>query len=235
MFQDWKTGPEELPASGRWTGPVLVEGQEEFWNAVRQVRAFREAQDLTLKEVSARWGMDVWGEGTFGFSGRRKPKRPLASEFRSLAGGKTGSGEMAVAKDEAYVIDLCDRVLGRKAVRQHCFDFLRGTTGRQLPVDAYYPDLKLVIEYRERQHSESVEFWDRKSTVSGISRGQQRALYDKRRRELLPKNGLTLVEISCADFECNSRKRLLRVQDRDEAVVRAKFVEKGVLSSCGRN
>jgi hypothetical protein len=59
MFQDWKPGPEELLASGRWEGPILVEGQGEFWNAVRQVRAFREAQGLTLKEVSARCGMDV--------------------------------------------------------------------------------------------------------------------------------------------------------------------------------
>jgi hypothetical protein len=45
-----------------------------------------------------------------------------------------------MAKDEAYIIDLCDRVLGRKAVRQHPFDFLRGDPGRPLRVDAYYPD-----------------------------------------------------------------------------------------------
>lgn len=29
-------------------------------------------------------------------------------------------------KDEIYVIDLCDEILGTKALRQHCFDFLRG-------------------------------------------------------------------------------------------------------------
>ena len=59
MFQNWKPGPEELLASGRWQGPVLVEGQEEFWKAIRQVRAFREAQGLTLKDVSERCGIDV--------------------------------------------------------------------------------------------------------------------------------------------------------------------------------
>jgi transcriptional regulator with XRE-family HTH domain len=59
MFQDWQPGPEELLASGRWKGPVMVEGEQEFWKAIRQVRAFREAQGLTLKEVSQRCGIDV--------------------------------------------------------------------------------------------------------------------------------------------------------------------------------
>ncbi len=59
MFQDWKPGPEELLASGRWPGPISVEGQQEFWKAIHQVRAFREAQGLTLKDVSERCGIDV--------------------------------------------------------------------------------------------------------------------------------------------------------------------------------
>ena len=47
-------------------------------------------------------------------------------------------------KDEHYIIDLCDHVLGMTALRQHKFDFLRGDPGkhgrcRRLPVDAYYP------------------------------------------------------------------------------------------------
>ena len=59
LFQDWKPGPEELLTSGKWNGPVMVEGQEEFWKAIRQVRAFREAQGLTLKDVSERCAIDV--------------------------------------------------------------------------------------------------------------------------------------------------------------------------------
>ena len=39
--------------------------------------------------------------------------------------------------DEFYVINLCDDILGLKALRQHTFDFLRGdgTPGRKLPED----------------------------------------------------------------------------------------------------
>ncbi len=59
MFRDWNPGPEELLASGRWQGPIIVAGQQEFWKAIRRVRACREAQGLTLKDVSARCGIDV--------------------------------------------------------------------------------------------------------------------------------------------------------------------------------
>src|SRR5712691_2485100 len=59
MFQDWKPGPEELLASGAWQGPIIVEGQQEFWKAIRRVRSLRESQGLTLKDVSERCGIDV--------------------------------------------------------------------------------------------------------------------------------------------------------------------------------
>src|SRR6516165_8412984 len=98
-------------------------------------------------------------------------------------------------RDEDYIIGLCNRVLGQEAKRHCCFDYLRGDTGRRLPVDAYYPELKLVIEYREIQHDEPHKFFDRRFTVSGVHRGEQRALYDQRRRDVLPKHGITLVEL----------------------------------------
>lgn len=59
MFRDWKPGPEELLASGRWQGPVIVERQHEFWEAIRQVRVFREARGLTLKDIAECCGIDV--------------------------------------------------------------------------------------------------------------------------------------------------------------------------------
>ena len=123
--------------------------------------------------------------------------------------------------DEFYVIDLCDEILGAKAARQHTFDFLRGdgTPGRRLPVDAYYPELNLVVEYRERQHAEDVAFFDRKTTASGVSRGEQRRIYDQRRRDILPKHGIRLVEISYADLRHDSRKRLVRDRQNDLIII----------------
>jgi hypothetical protein len=124
--------------------------------------------------------------------------------------------------DESYVLDLCDRVLGFRGIRQHRFPFLLGDGGRALPVDAYYPDLKLVIEYRETQHTNSVPIFDRKQTVSGVFRGEQRRLYDQRRREILPQNNITLVEFDYSEFQHSKRCKLLRLPE-DESIVRAKL------------
>lgn len=123
--------------------------------------------------------------------------------------------------DEYYVIDLCDEVLGKKAERQKTFDFLKGDKGHKLPVDAYYPDLKLAIEYHERQHSEEVAFFDRRMTVSGVSRGEQRKIYDARRAEVLPQHGIELIVISFSDF--GTKKKLERKRLRDIEIVREKL------------
>ena len=121
--------------------------------------------------------------------------------------------------DEAYVIDLCDKVLNRAAKRGHRFEFLIGDKGHKLPVDAFYEDLMIVVEYRERQHSEAVTHFDKRQTVSGMSRGQQRVRYDQRRREVLPKHEIRLVEIDYSQFSHTSSKRLKRVPPEDIKVL----------------
>jgi hypothetical protein len=115
-------------------------------------------------------------------------------------------------------------VLGYKAQRQHRFDFLVGDPGKngrraRLPVDAYYPELGCVIEVMERQHTEAVPFFDKRMTVSGMSRGQQRRRYDARRREVLPAHGIRLIELDRAKFPMR-RRRLVRDPKSDEQIVR---------------
>lgn len=126
-------------------------------------------------------------------------------------------------RDEDYVISLCDEALGLKASRQHRFDFLKGDAGTKLPVDAYYEEKRLVVEYYERQHTEPVKFFDRKNTVSGVTRDMQRRIYDKRRKEILPQHGITLIIISYDDFKHNDRKRIIRDKDSDLKIVKQKL------------
>lgn len=128
--------------------------------------------------------------------------------------------------DEAYVLRLCDEVLGLVGQRQRRFSFMRGDSrdgrlGMPLPVDVYYPSLNLVIEYRERQHIEAVEFFDKpnKMTVSGVPRSQQREVYDQRRRDILPKHNIALVEVLFNDLAHDGRGRLLRNREADKAVI----------------
>lgn len=128
-------------------------------------------------------------------------------------------------RDENYVLDLCDEVLKTKGSRQHKFDFLKGDSGRKLPVDIYYEDLNLVVEYREYQHSNAVKHFDKpeKMTVSGVHRGEQRKIYDQRRRDVLPANEIKLIEIDYTDFECDGRNQILRDWERDLRIVKAKL------------
>jgi len=114
--------------------------------------------------------------------------------------------------DEQYVLNLCDAVLGKTGLRQHRFDFLLGDSGRKLPVDSYYPNLNLVIEYKEQQHTKPNAHFDKpnKLTVSGVHRGEQRKIYDQRRLEVLPKHGIRVIEISYSDFEFDRKDRIVR-------------------------
>lgn len=129
--------------------------------------------------------------------------------------------------DEAYVVSLCDEILGETALRQHRFDWLRGDPGRSgrtiaLPVDAYYPAHRLVVEYRERQHGERVAIMDDRSTISGVPRGVQRQIYDRRREDLIPRHGLRLVIVNARDLCSDRRGRLLRSDERaDREMLRA--------------
>jgi len=127
--------------------------------------------------------------------------------------------------DEFYVVDLSDELLGVPASRQHKFEWLRGDWSEKkqsfsyLPVDGYWKSLDLVIEYAERQHSEPVKVFDQRDTVSGVPRGQQRRIYDQRRVDLVPANGLRLVVIPATAFLL-TRKRIARDHKRDIEVVR---------------
>lgn len=129
------------------------------------------------------------------------------------------------SKDEDYVIDLCDEALELTASRQHRFDFLRGdgNPGVKLPVDAYYEEKKLVVEYYEKQHTEAVPFFDKKNTVSGVSRDEQRRIYDERRKEVLPQHGIEVVIISYNDFKYDGQKRIIRNKERDLEIVKRKL------------
>ncbi|MFA6186848.1 MAG: hypothetical protein WC770_06535 [Phycisphaerae bacterium] len=131
------------------------------------------------------------------------------------------------SSDEWYVIDLCDQILGQKGSRQHKFPFLLGDAGkngkkRKLPVDAYYRDLNLVIEYTEEQHRKPINHFDKPhiKTISGVHRGEQRKIYDQRRREVLPQNGIRLIEIPCHIFSCNNQKKIIRNSEKDLSNIR---------------
>lgn len=131
------------------------------------------------------------------------------------------------SSDEYYIIDLCDEILGLNASRQHTFGFLvgdlhkDGVTRTKLPLDAYYESLNLVVEFLEKQHTEEVAHFDKpeRVTVSGVSRGEQRKIYDQRRRNVLKSKEIDLLEVDYSLFEVDTNKKLLRSRENDILVL----------------
>ena len=131
---------------------------------------------------------------------------------------KETASQARLLSDESYVIDLCDTVLMQKAERQKRFEFLLGDFHKdgksrtKLPVDAFYQKYSLVVEFKEAQHADSTEIFEKPDvkTVSGVNRGEQRLIYDKRKASLLPENGIKLVEISFDMFKYDSQNNIIR-------------------------
>ena len=133
-----------------------------------------------------------------------------------------------VNSDEHYVLNLCDELLNDTASRQHRFPFLLGdfhkdkTTRTKLPVDAYYQNLNLVVEYHEKQHTNEITPADKPKvkTASGISRGEQRKIYDQRRRDVLLRKKINLIEINYYAFEYDSEMNIIRNKEKDIEIVK---------------
>lgn len=89
-------------------------------------------------------------------------------------------------------IELVSQILGSTEVYldKGIFDWLRGDKGTKLRVDAYFPNEKLVVEYNGVQHYRHNALMDRRE-----GRAEQRRRYSDKRRKLIPKNGLKLLEI----------------------------------------
>lgn len=142
------------------------------------------------------------------------------------------AADVVALENERYVLALCDEALGLASERQRTFDWLLGDesakTGRRrpLPVDAYWPKLGLVVEFHEKQHTETVTHFDKpdRMTVSGVHRGVQRKIYDDRRRDLIPQHGLRLVIIPMADFTVKGRF-IMQNHPADLLVVRLALAE----------
>lgn len=207
--------------------PLTVTAAEMARNAGIDPKTFRAA----LRRANLKWHAyyEKW-EVPFGSAEHRDMSDVLASltqserpATRSLPGTRSVQSGSRGSSDEAWIIGLCDEVLGEQAIRQHRFSFLTGdpsATGRRslLPVDAFYPARKLVIEFHEIQHSQPVAHFDKRQTVSGVSRAQQRRRYDELRHKVLPQHGIEIVVFDYSEFEHTTAGRLRRTS-RDRQII----------------
>jgi hypothetical protein len=133
-----------------------------------------------------------------------------------------------MGKTAQYVLGLIDTLLGA-GEREKCFDWARGDPSpktkrtKKLPFDSVWEARKLIIEIDEDQHGEATPFFDKpqKLTVSRVHRGEQRALYDARKRAAAMENGYVVLAIMW------SRKKKRRPVE-DLAELRKLICEAGV-------
>jgi hypothetical protein len=126
--------------------------------------------------------------------------------------------------DEKYVLDIVAEILGEKYEWQKRFDTLLGDPGRKgnrikLPVDAYFPDSNLIVEYREKQHYQPVSIMDRRMTVSGVPRGEQRKIYDLRKERWATDYSIRILVITYINLAHKPYGRLLRNRDEDRTII----------------
>jgi len=135
----------------------------------------------------------------------------------------------------AYVVDLLGEILGETPEREKRFDWAVGDvspkTGRAvlLPFDAVWEQRRLIVEVDEDQHWQPVEFWDKpdRLTVSGMHRGEQRRLYDERKRSAARRHGYVVIEISWERRPIPAKRDRLADIDRLRRLLEEEHVDLG--------
>ena len=134
--------------------------------------------------------------------------------------------------DEYYLIGICNELLNEKAQHQHTFRFLLGdfhrdgVTKTPLPVDAFYENLSMVIEFYEKEDATSLE--EERNTISGMKRSEQRKRYAQRKIKVLEEKKIHLMEIGYDEFECDEANKLIRNKEADIKLL--KEILKGYLN-----
>lgn len=128
--------------------------------------------------------------------------------------------------DEKYVLDLLRECLNENYEWQKRFDTLRGDSGKngrrmKLPVDAYFPISNIIVEYKEKQHFQTVNIMDKRMTISGVNRGEQRKIYDTRKEKWAKDNNIKFLVVPYHSLKHDRNGRLLRHKNEDIVVIRS--------------
>lgn len=121
--------------------------------------------------------------------------------------------------DEYYLVALCDNLLGQQASRKHTFDSLvgnlhkRGKGRTKLPVDAYYEDLKLVVEFYKTTEDLANLDEEEQARISQIK------YYDDLKKKAVLKKELSFVTINYTSFKTDQNHKLIRDTTSDKQIL----------------
>ena len=74
----------------------------------------------------------------------------------------------------------------------------------------------MALDYSEKQDAEESNIDNpEKMTVSGVTRAEQRKIYNRRKREILRKKEVNFIEIKYKDFDYDEQFKLVRNKDKN--------------------
>ena len=103
-------------------------------------------------------------------------------------------------QDRQYILELCDEVIAKPSLRDHRLHFLRGADGHRIALDAFYPALRLIVQYRERDEAALPQ-------------------------DELTRYGVRVMELRMEEFAHAAGARLRRSRDSDIAVIRVRLAK----------
>lgn len=103
---------------------------------------------------------------------------------------------MITSKGELLLREIMDLIILDTNVRYNCRDLgiINNTTGEQLEIDIYYPDLKLAFEFQGEQHYYSTEFANSKEVI-GIQ------IRDRIKKKRCLELGIMLIPINASQLK----------------------------------
>lgn len=96
-------------------------------------------------------------------------------------------------KGQALVKGVAEEILESKALEEFSFDWLVSTKGYLMPVDLYFPDYNLVIEYNGQQHYFPVDFGGGEEDAKRKFESQKAR--DRYKYKLIREKGINLLVV----------------------------------------
>jgi len=218
--EDWFPAKKLMPALIK--NGVFTKDKKSGMPLRQLLRSLDKNQELDqIPRVHAeRIGVDVYWYFV------RKGKKFVSNHVSEEPNAKQKRAIERSNSDEVYVMGLIDTLIGEKGSRKHTFEYLlgdlhkNGETRTKLPIDVYYPNLKLALEIVEIPLDNAESTREEKLTVSGVTRAEQRQIYYNRKKTSLENKDIAFIDIPLERFDVDESSKLLRDAEKDERVLR---------------
>ena len=155
----------------------------------RKTPKFKEAQKKWREnnKESERQRQKEWREKNHAYDIQRR------RDYRKVLKEKYHIPDRWGGKGQALVQGYAEEILSCKALTEYSFDWLISSKGYLMPVDIYFPEYNLIIEYNGQQHYKPVDFGGGKEDAKLKFKAQVER--DKLKYKLIKEHNINLLVI----------------------------------------